>query len=249
MNLYLGGIVRGVAVAAADGNVYANTTTDRRGIFSMNFTMPSNWPSGAAIEAGRLVVLVATPDFSTDASAVFDFKAAPSPTSSPDPYVSISPNSGGAGTRVTLTGGGFPSNTAVRVHLAGLVGVAAASSDPHSYASTTTDGNGNFSVAFNMPSEWAGGGDIETGKLLVTVATTDFSVVASAQFNYFVEAANPSIQVQPTAGGAGTRVTVTGDGFPANTDAQCLPGHAGSPGGWRRRDGLCDDGDGSLRQL
>ena len=218
VDLYLGGIVRGAAIAAADSHAYATATTDRRGNFSMTFTVPTNWPSGAAVEPGRLVVLVATTDFSVEASAVFEFRGASPPPSSTEPYVTVSPDSGGEGTRVTVTGGGFPANRAVRVHLAGLVGVAAAAeSEPRSYGSTTTDGDGNFSLAFNMPGTWSGGSTIETGKLLVTVATTDFSVVASAEFNYFVDAANPAIDINPSAGGAGTRVTVGGAGFPART--------------------------------
>ncbi|OUC07697.1 hypothetical protein RY27_13345, partial [Litorilinea aerophila] len=197
--------------------IYATTVTDRRGNFAMRFTMPAQWPDGTPIEPGRLVVIVATSDLSLGASASFTYRA-PTPTVAPNPYASLSPSSGGPGTVVTVSGGGFPANTRVNAHLAGLVGASAlAETQPHVYATARTDGNGNFQLSFAMPSQWPDGSPIESGKLVELVATADFSARASADFDYFVVAPNPSINLAPASGGAGTTVTVSGDGFPANT--------------------------------
>lgn len=221
VNLYLGGIAQASALSAGDAQVRASTTTDRNGLFSMTFDMPATWPDGTPLEAGRLVVLVATEDFETEASAVFEYvpgpttpTATPAPTA-PDPYASVSPGSGGAGTRVTVSGGGFPRNTDIDVYLAGLASVAAAS--PSSYASGRTDDSGNFSLSFNMPDEWPDDDDVETGKIVILVATRDFEVQASTDFDFFVDAPNPSIDISPSSGTAGTQVNVSGGGFPANS--------------------------------
>ena len=215
VNLYLGGVVRASDAAAADATVRASAITDPFGNFSMKYTLPGTWPDGSPIEPGRLVFLVATADYSAEAAATFDYRSA-TPTVSPKPSASVSPSSGGPGTRVTVSGGGFPANTTVNIYLAGLAEVTAASA-PHAYAQGATDGQGNYSIAFNLPEYWASGGAVPTGKLIILVATSDFSVEASAEFDYFVDAPNPSMDVSPSAGTAGTTVRVSGGGFPANT--------------------------------
>jgi len=55
-----------------------------------------------------------------------------------------------------------------------------ASSHPKSYVSATTDGNGNFTVGWTIPRQWANGDTIKDGKLVVVVATDNFNVQASA---------------------------------------------------------------------
>ncbi len=220
VDLYLGGVVNAAALDVASAQIYATTTTNRNGGYSMVFTVPDKWPDGSALEAGRLVILVATPNFATEASAVFDLRV-PKPTTVPpagEPSARVVPTSGGAGTQVTVSGSGFPANTSVFVHLAGLVSASALDATaPHVYASGRTDAGGNYSMAFAMPETWPGGAPVETGKLLVMVATGDLGVQATANFDYFVSALTPSIDIQPGQGSAGTNVTVSGDGFPANT--------------------------------
>ena len=218
VNLYLGGIARMDALAAASGQVYATTITDRRGNFSMSFAMPAAWPDGPPISTGRLALLVATEDFSAEAAAVFDYTAATATPPAPSqPSAVLSPRSGGAGTRVTVSGGGFPANTVLHVYLSGLVRATTAPMTPESVATVTSDGSGNYSVAFNMPTTWPGGGAVPTGKVLVIVATSDFERQTAAQFDFFVNAVNPSIEIVPDAVSAGVQVLISGGGFPANS--------------------------------
>lgn len=218
INLYLGGLVRANDLAAGQANVYASGTTDRNGNYSLQFTMPSAWPDGAPIEPGRLVILVATNGFGVEASATFEFTA-PQPTPVPgEPQISLVPDSGGPGTRVTVNGGGFPINTNVNIYLAGLVRASSVEAESsQSYASVRSNSQGSFAVTFTMPDKWPDGSQVETGKIMVVAATSGFGVQASAGFDYFRQAANPSIDLSPSSGPAGTRVTASGGGFPANS--------------------------------
>ncbi|RIK42026.1 MAG: hypothetical protein DCC55_10075 [Chloroflexi bacterium] len=215
--LYLGAPVRAAGVAAEPMR-YAAGVTDSRGEYRLSFVMPATWPDGTPIEPGDLLVLVATDNFTVEASDTFEFQAARPPVS-PAPYVDVNPGSGGPETPVTVNGGGFPPNTRVNAHLARIVTAALRSGDsPAVYASTTTDGQGNFTFSFIIPRQWRETNDnIETGKLLVVVATDDFRVQASDTFDYFVTVPRPSINVAPLSGGAGTPVAVNGSGFPGNT--------------------------------
>ena len=179
----------------------------------MSFTVPEKWPDGEAVEAGQLVILVATADFGVEASALFDYNQ-PRPTVSADPFAEVSPSSGGAGTAVTVRGGGFPANRSVDVFLAALVQArSAATSAPRSYASTTTDSNGNYSVSFALPATWPDGSTIPNGKLMILVATDGYGTQASSTFNYFIDVPNPSITIQPQSGPSGTLIVASGGGF------------------------------------
>lgn len=215
--LYLGAPVR-AARAAAEPMRYAVGVTDSRGEYRLSFVMPATWPDGTPIEPGPLTVLVATDNFGVEASDTFEFQA-PRPPVSAVPYVTVNPGSGGPDTPVTVLGGGFPPNTRVNAHLARIVSASLRSSDnPAVYASATTDGQGNFVFSFTIPRQWKDTNDnIDTGKLLVVVATDDFRVQASDTFDYFVTVPRPSINVVPLSGGAGTPVAVNGGGFPAHT--------------------------------
>jgi hypothetical protein len=225
VNLYLSGLVQASAEQATSAQVRATTTTNNNGNYSMKFTIPNTWPDGSPVEVGKLALLVATQDFGVEATAVFEVTSPP--VSGGNPYAQVSPSSGGADTRVTVRGGGFPANTRVRAYLAGLATASALNSDDmESYASTTTDGAGNYSLSFDMPDEWPDGDDIETGKIIILVATDDFGVEASADFDFFTddETPNASIDISPSSGGAGTSIRVSGDGFPANSEVNLYLG-------------------------
>lgn len=211
VNLYLGGYVR--AADAASSTIYASGASDRFGNGSLSFTVPAAWPDGAPIQPGKLALLVATNNFGVSAAAEFDVTA-PRPTVAPNPYVDINPASGGPGTQVTVRGGGYPANRTISIYLGGVVRASAADATP--VVMTSSDGNGNFSTTFTMPTTWPDGSTIATGKLVVLAATSDFAAQNSATFDFFVTPPNPSISLAPTAGGAGTRVTAAGGGFPAN---------------------------------
>jgi len=211
VNLYLGGYVR--AADAASSTIYASGASDRFGNGSLRFTVPATWPDGAPIQPGKLALLVATNNFSISAATEFDVTT-PRPTVAPNPYVDINPSSGGPGTQVTVRGGGYPANRTVNLYLGGVVRASAADATP--LVTTSSDSNGNFSTAFTMPTTWPDGSVIATGKLIVLAATSDFAAQSSATFDFFVTPPNPSINLSPSSGGAGTRVTAAGGGFPAN---------------------------------
>ena len=216
VNLYIGGFASAASVQASNAQVYASGSSDRFGRGSMTFAMPANWPDGSPIRPGKLVLLVATSGFGVSAGAEFDYLR-PQPTVAPNPYARVNPSSGGAGTQVTVQGGGFPANTALNLFLGGVVTASAANAAPP-VASTVSDGNGNFTVSFTMPSTWPDGTPISSGKLVILVATGNFGVETSATFDFFTVAPNPAVTLNPTSGVAGTIVGVSGSGFPANVN-------------------------------
>lgn len=212
VNVLLGALA-GVqaAGASADPAVYASTTTDRTGSYSLNFTMPAAWNGGEPIPSGDILLLVATEDFSVQASAIFAYVAAAptatptgtpvptftptatftpipqaTPTPVPQPFVNLNPSSGEAGTSITVSGGGFPSNLQVNLYLGLFDGAVDPNSNPTIYRTTTTDTNGNYSMNIVMPETAPDGTVIPAGQVLFLVANGDFSLRASALFNFVV---------------------------------------------------------------
>jgi hypothetical protein len=92
----------------------------------------------------------------TSASApATDFDVtAPRPTVAPNPYVEINPASGGPGTQVTVRGGGYPGQPHDQP-LPGRGGARQRRRRRDPIVTTSSDGNGNFSTAFTMPSHLA----------------------------------------------------------------------------------------------
>ena len=129
---------------------------------------------------------------------------ATAPVLSEGPSATINPNAGSANTQVTVAGSGFPANTQVDVYLAGLVRASDARQAPRSYATTTTDRDGNYRVTFAMPATWPSGEPLLTGRLAVLVATQDFATRATVSFEYIA----PTVQT-PTATAAPPQPTPT----------------------------------------
>lgn len=113
--------------------------------------------------------------------------------------ISLSPASGTVGTAVTVTGSGFPANTAVSIKLNN----AAVSTNPSTVTTTST---GSFSATITIPSLALGSHTVS-----VTVGTK----TASATFNV-TQTQGASITISPTSASAGTSITVTGSGFAPN---------------------------------
>lgn len=241
--LYLGGVVQASQLSGPPQR-YASGITNNDGDYRLSFVMPATWPDGSPIEAGDLFVHVATDNFTHEASDLFEFQVA---APSGEPTLNVNPSSGGPDTPVTLSGSGFPANTRINAHLARVVS-AASSGEPETYGSTMTDAQGNFSFAITIPREWRGTDDeIDTGTLMVLVATDNFAVQASASFDYFVEVPRPTINLAPAVGGAGTAIAVRGDGFPADTPISLYLGAFGEQIGDRdsqRYASTVTDGDG-----
>ena len=157
-----------------------------------------------------------------------------------------------AGTIVAVSGSGFPANVNVGIYLAAL-DTSLATGEPVRYAAGRTDANGRATLSITMPSNWPNGAPIAQDKVVVTMARTDFSVSASAVFNYLspgptwtptpiptatttppataTAAPNPSANLTPRSGGAGTVVTITGSGFPGNSTIYAHLAPLGGSGG------------------
>ena len=157
---------------SVDRNVLT-LTADSSGNFAASFTMPARWADGSTIPTGKMIVLAATGDFAVQSAASFDFFATP-----PNPSINLSPTSGGAGTRVTAAGAGFPPNAPVAVYLATL-DTAIGKGAVQQYVSGMADSSGRYSLSFTMPSTWPNGSNVIQNKIVVTVALPDFSVSAS----------------------------------------------------------------------
>ena len=211
--LYLGAYVRAAETTGA--TPYASGASDRFGNGSLRFVLPASWPDGQPIEPGKLALLVATSNFAVSAAAPFELTT-PLPTTAPLPYVELNPSSGGPATQITVRGGGYPANRTLSLFLGSVARASAADNAPP-LQSTRSDANGNFTALLSMPATWSDGRPIETGKLVILVATDDFQAQAGATFDFFAIPANPSISLSPANGGAGTRVTANGSGFPANS--------------------------------
>jgi len=204
VNVYLGTFDAQIGGSNGDNVRYAAVTADRNGYFTVAFNLPSRWPDESPVEAGLLLILAETNNFAQQATAVFDYLA-PTPTPTINPFAQVEPPAGSTGTAVTISGGGFPANTRVDLYLAGLVksDAVAAAARPTSYASTTTDGSGTYTMNFTMPATWPDGRSIESGRLALLIATEDFRVRASATFDYLLPTPTPAPTAAATPIGAG----------------------------------------------
>jgi hypothetical protein len=213
----------------------ASARSDGNGNFTALFAMPRDFPNGGGIPTGKLVVLAATDNFATEASATFDFFVTPA-----NATIRLQPNSGPPGTQVNVQGAGFPARTNVAVYLAPL-DTTVGDGNPVRYAAGVTDGNGRYSLTFGFPTFWIDGSPIAQERIVVTVATDDFAVSASAAFRNTAPAPpwtptpiaaatntpaptavvrTPYVTVSPEVGGPGVLATLTGGDFPANTLVQ-----------------------------
>ncbi|MBV7338630.1 hypothetical protein KFU94_62515 [Chloroflexi bacterium TSY] len=147
------------------------------------------------------------------------------PTAALNPYAEALPTRVGPNNLVRIAGGGFPANSRVNLHLAKFDGQIGEGEVVH-YAGAITNANGNYSMTFVMPSVWPDGTLITDRRLLVVVATRDFEYEAGAVIEYVPPVSaptptpiplNPTIQMNPDSGSAGTTIELQGGGFPANT--------------------------------
>ena len=73
----------GLGVVESDGDVeqmverYATAMSDSNGNYSVTFIMPVQWPDGAAIAAGPIIIQVGADDFPGRASTQFDYLVTP----------------------------------------------------------------------------------------------------------------------------------------------------------------------------
>jgi hypothetical protein len=126
---------------------------------------------------------------------------APTPTTAAarEPYVDVSPTTGGPGVLVTLSGGDFPANATILVHLSSLARGRRGDTAYTAYANTASDGAGRFLVAFPLPGNWRDGSAIATGPLLLTAATEDFAAQASVTIDFQGSRSEAKPTAPPTA--------------------------------------------------
>ncbi|MEZ4557503.1 MAG: hypothetical protein R2854_13815 [Caldilineaceae bacterium] len=230
VGIYLAGVAREAAMATSP-NAYATGQTDGNGNYSITFNMPGNWPDSSPIQAGRLAVVAATADFSSQASTTFEFV-----TEQTNAAVRISPTSGGPGTVVTVNGEGYPPNATVEIFL-GTPDQSIGAGDPFSFGRASTDRNGKFSTAITIPATWPNGQANTSPQLVVLAKAQGQDIQAAALFDFAVPpmsptptvaptetpvvpptpTPNPNARVSPPGGSGGTQVIVSGGGFPANT--------------------------------
>jgi uncharacterized protein YraI len=74
--------------SGTDYTSYAVGATNPSGDFVIPFSMPAKWPNGHSIATERLIILVATEDFATQASATFDYRGVASAETEATPAAS-----------------------------------------------------------------------------------------------------------------------------------------------------------------
>jgi len=112
------------------------------------------------------------------------------------PSVTLSPVSGIAGTKVTVTGSGFPANTALNV-AGGPLNAAASVT-----AAATTDASGKFSLSITIPTS------ARSGSTWVIVATTQTSGGPSATASFQIMAPSTTGAYTVVAGDTLSKIAV-----------------------------------------
>jgi hypothetical protein len=109
----------------------------------------------------------------------------------------VTPAAGSGGTQVLISGGGFPANVVIEVYLGVFSGSPSDTGNLERYATTTTDNAGAYQVTLTLPDTWPNGEPIQPGKLLLMVATSDFTAHATALFDYSARAPNGGSGAEP----------------------------------------------------
>ncbi|MBI4188263.1 MAG: IPT/TIG domain-containing protein [Chloroflexi bacterium] len=108
--------------------------------------------------------------------------------------MSITPTSGVVGDKVTVSGSGFAASGSVTIYF-----------DDGQVATASTDSAGGFTnIAFNVPESFHGSHTVKATDAAGNYDTRDFTT-------------NPSLTIDPVSGIAGTKVTVNGTGFSADS--------------------------------
>ena len=171
-----------VTVGRAAATIVSGGTTDPSGAATLAFTVPS-------LPKGAQSVVVSDGSRSATSGAPFTV----------DPAVSLSSSNGTDGaTGLSLTGAGYVGGTAVSVTFAGSPVIL----DP---ASPLVAADGTWSARFTVPNSPNGPQIITASDSGGSVASTDFTTVASAT------------DLRPQSGAVGTTgVTIDADGFLAD---------------------------------
>ena len=159
-----------------DGDTVETTSTNSKGSFSDTFRIPESH-----VGSHEVTVDDHTYRLSTRLSVVQS--------------ISITPESGATGTKVTVRGTGFRDRRSITITFDG----ARVDTSP---SSVMTDRDGSFTASFNVPTCINRTPEVEASDGKYT-ATAEFTIIAS-------------ISLSPRSGNVGDEVTVTGNGFNSN---------------------------------
>jgi hypothetical protein len=150
---------------------YASGASDRFGNGSLRFILPANWPDGQPIGPGELALLRRHQQLCSFCGGSFrgHDPAADHSTASLCRAQPLQRKK--AATQVTVRGGSPANRT---LSLPGQRDPGQRRRQPSSLQSIPSDANGNFTAQLSMPTTWSDGRPIETGKLVILVATDDF---------------------------------------------------------------------------
>jgi hypothetical protein len=109
------------------------------------------------------------------------------------PAISLSPPNGGPGTRVVVTGSGFPAATPLSIRL----GPPDVGATPQTYGEGASDASGNLCLEFEIPAQWPDGSPVTEDEILVVVLNEDGSVKAVAPFLFRPALAATRLDIQP----------------------------------------------------
>ena len=154
---------------------YAEGVVDGEGRATLAFVMPENWPDGRRVKEEQLEIVVLTDDNLVRASSGFDYEPIPYP------LITVSPNYGGPGTQVTITGDGYRAGATVLVKLGTSVDDAAQKTP---YVETMADIRGNINVPLTMPGRWPSGLPILVRDVVVLATSADRSGYGWMGFAY-----------------------------------------------------------------
>ncbi len=102
----------------------------------------------------------------------------------PQPFVTVEPTAVRPGTLVRVTGGGFPADTQLGLYLGVFDGEISPNDAAVTFASTLTDGEGNYLMSFVMPDDTPSGVLLATGKIAIVVATDNMMLQAAAVLDF-----------------------------------------------------------------
>lgn len=152
---------------------------------------------------------------SVSAALCFILVFGPLTVAAANPAIAVSPKTGVVGSTITVTGSGFPPDTAVvlgwtsqnaswKVQAIPTPQVTGIATTPLVYhlGSTQSDASGAFSVQLVVPSDYGGSHNIQA------YATNGTAISPVAAFTLA-----PSFQISPTSGPAGSPIRVVGEGM------------------------------------
>ncbi len=165
--------------------VVLGTTGDGRGYGWMGFAYLNHVAQIVEQVFGTEATPEATPlsgSGSDDPAAAAPVTGEPATTDAPtvvlNPAIALSPSAGPEGTRVSISGSGFPADTQLSIRF----GLPATGLDAMEYATAATDATGAFQTEFIMPGKWSDGAPIVESNLVILVTNSDGSAQAAADF-------------------------------------------------------------------